>query len=246
MSDNKYSIEEYGEEIDFFLATIVRNAGFDLEFTVGKPTRVDPEFESPDIKVDWTGRDSDLLLANKGELLLALEMLTLEALEVPGEDHARIAFDCNDYRYLRMQELRMTAIAAAERVVQTNKPFTFNPMNSRERRVIHLALRNTPEVRSESASSLHGRYVVIYPAAMATPEEPPKPPGPFRPAGGGREGSGPSRGFDEGRRGDGRGDRHGSDRRGGDRPRRDGGDRHGGDRRGGDRPRGGRGPRRSS
>jgi spoIIIJ-associated protein len=255
VSDNKYTVEEYGEEIEFFLSTIVRNAGFDLEFTVGKPTRVDPEFENPDIKVDWTGKDTDLLLANKGELLLALEMLTLEALEIPGEDHARIAFDCNDYRYLRMQELRMTALAAAERVIQTNKPFSFNPMNSRERRVIHLALRNTPEVRSESASSLHGRYVVIYPAGMATPAEPPKPPGPFRPAGG-REASGASRGHDEGRRGEGRGDR-----RGGDRPRREGGEGRGGDRRGGDRrggdgrggegrggdrPRGGRGPRRSS
>ena len=88
-------------------------------------------------------------------------------LRVPGDEHARISFDCNDYRKLRMQELRMTAEAAADRVISTGSAFTFNPMNRRERRVIHLSLRNREEVRSESASSIHGRYVVIYPAAMA-------------------------------------------------------------------------------
>ncbi|MDZ7637481.1 MAG: R3H domain-containing nucleic acid-binding protein [Bryobacterales bacterium] len=234
MPDTKYTVEQHGEQISDFLATLIRNAGFDLQFTVSPPAHIDPDFENPDLKVELKGRDSDLLLANKGEALLAFEMLTLEVIGVPGDEHSRIAFDCDNYRYLRMQELRMTATAAGDRVVQTNKAFTFNPMNSRERRMIHLALRNRPEVRSESASSLHGRYVVIYPAAMATPEEPPPPPGSFYPAGG-REGGPPSRGFDDRRRGP------------SDRPRRDGprSDRSGGDRSGGDRPRGGRGPRRS-
>lgn len=238
MPDTKYTAENHGKQISDFLSTLIRNAGFDLEFTVAPPIHIDPEFEHPDLKIELKGRDSDLLLANKGETLLALEMLTLEVIGVPGDEHSRIAFDCENYRYLRMQELRLTAQAAAERVVQTNKPFTFNPLNSRERRIIHLALRNRPEVRSESASSLHGRYVVIYPAAMTTPVEPPPPPGPFRPAGG-RESAPPSRGFDrrgEGRRGEGRDSSS-------DRPRRE----HGpsGNRPSGNRPNGGRGPRRS-
>jgi spoIIIJ-associated protein len=46
-------------------------------------------------------------------------------------------------------------------------------MHSRERRVIHLALRNEPEVRSESAGAGPGRGVVVYPAGMASlPEQP--------------------------------------------------------------------------
>ncbi len=234
MPDTKYTVEHDGKRISDFLSTLIRNAGFDLDFTVTPPVHIDPEFEHPDLKVELKGRDSDLLLSNKGETLLALEMLTLEMLGVPGDEHSRIAFDCENYRYLRMQELRMTAAAAADRVVETGKPFTFNPLNSRERRIIHLALRNRAEVRSESASSLHGRYVVIYPADMQTPAEPPPPPGPFRPAGG-RESAPPSRGSErrgDGRRGEGRGGP------GSDRPRRDGGPRGG-------RPHGGRGPRRS-
>ena len=58
------------------------------------------------------------------------------------EDHSRISFDANDYRLLRIEELRLSAVAAAEKVKRTGEPFRFNPMNSRERRVIHLALRN--------------------------------------------------------------------------------------------------------
>jgi spoIIIJ-associated protein len=47
-------------------------------------------------------------------------------------------------------------------------------MNSRERRVIHLALRNETEVRSESSGHGGFRQVIIYPAGMASlPEEPP-------------------------------------------------------------------------
>lgn len=235
MPEIKYTVEDHGKRISEFLSTLIRNAGFDLEFTVAPPAHIDPEFEHPDLKVELKGRDSDLLLANKAETLLAIEMLTLEVVGVPGDEHSRIAFDCEDYRFLRMQELRLTAQAAADRVLETGKPFTFNPLNSRERRIIHLALRSRTDVRSESASSLHGRYVVVYPSAMATPPEPPPPPGPFRPAAG-REGAPSSRGFER------RGDGGRSEGRGGasDRPRFDRGDRpHG------DRPRGDRGPRRS-
>lgn len=227
-----YTAEEHGERIRSFLRMVIEKGNFDLDFTVGPPLRHDPGFDRPDLAVDFSGEDTDLLLANKGELLLALEMLTLEVLRVPSDHHSRIAFDCNGYRLLRMQELRLTAVTAADRAVQTNKPFAFNPLNSRERRALHIALRDRTDVRSESASSQHGRYVVIYPAAMKTPEVPPPPPGPFLPRGGRPEG-GASRGHGDERRG------HGDDRRP---PRRDGSRGEGGR---GDRPprRGPRGPR---
>ena len=196
-----YTVEDHGERISTFLNTVIEHGKLSLSFTVGLPTRHDPDFDRPDLAVDFAGDDIDTLLANKGELLLALEMLSLELLRVPSDHHARIAFDCNGYRWLRMQELRLTATTAADRVVQTNKPFAFNPMNSRERRVLHLALRSREDVRSESASSAQGRYVGICPASLATPAEPPPPPGPFLPRGAGRsEGGPPHRGYGDDRR----------------------------------------------
>ncbi len=112
--------------------------------------------------------DVDLLLSNKAELLLALEHVTMEMMRMPSEDHSRISFDANDYRLLRIEELRLSAVTAAEKVKRTGTPFRFNPMNSRERRVIHLALRNETAVRSESAGAGPQRQVVVYPAGMAS------------------------------------------------------------------------------
>src|SRR4051794_139842 len=102
----------------------------------------------------------------------------MEMLRMPSEDHSRISFDANDYRLLRIEELRLSAVTAAEKVKRTGVPFRFNPMNSRERRVIHLALRGETAVRSESIGSGPARQVVVYPAGMASLPEPPRLAGP--------------------------------------------------------------------
>src|SRR5947208_13309143 len=143
--------------------------------------------------VKFLGPDVDLLLSNRAELLLALEHVTMEMLRMPSEDHSRLSFDAQDYRMLRIEELRLSAATAAEKVKRTGVPFRFNPMNSRERRVIHLSLRNETEVRSESTGFGGHRQVVIYPAGMASlPEEPPPPS--YQ-----RSGRPPMRGGDRGR-----------------------------------------------
>jgi spoIIIJ-associated protein len=178
----------------------------------------DGDFETPDVVVKFTGPDVEYLLANRAELLLALEHVTMEALRMPSEDHSRISFDANDYRLLRIEELRMSAAVAAEKVKHTGQPFRFNPMNSRERRVIHLALRNETELRSESSGSGSYRHVVVYPAGMPSLPELPPPAFPRRdgpPAGGGRR----DFGRDRERSGPGRGDRGGRPPRRGDRHR---------------------------
>jgi spoIIIJ-associated protein len=126
----------------------------------------------------------------------------MEALRVPRDDHSRLSFDANDYRLLRIEELRVSAGAAAEKVIRTGVPFRFNPMNSRERRVVHLALRNETALRSESSGQGSYRHVVIYPAGMESlPDLPPPPAPPRRPSGPpreGRDGRGPR--FDRGPR----------------------------------------------
>jgi spoIIIJ-associated protein len=63
-----------------------------------------------------------------------------------------------------MEELRLMAQVAAERVIDTGDPFTLNPMNPRERRIVHLALRDRPEVRTQSEGMGPERKVVIFPA----------------------------------------------------------------------------------
>ncbi len=180
MSEQKYSVESTGSRIEAFLGPILKSGGFHLNFQILDAQPASDEFETPDLVVKFTGSDVDLLLSNRAELLLALEHVTMEVLRVPSEHHSRISFDANDYRLLRIEELRLAATTAAEKVKRTGVPFRFNPMNSRERRVIHLALRNESAVRSESAGSGPQRQVVVYPAGMASLPEPPRAPEPRR------------------------------------------------------------------
>jgi len=164
-----------------FLNQAIGNAGFELKFQICRGETRHPDFENPETVVKFSGPDVELLLANKAEMLLALEQLTMEMLRMPPEQHSLLCFDANDYRMLRIEELRVSALTAADRVKRSGTPFSFNPMNSRERRVIHLALRNETEVRSESAGMGPGRQVVVYPAGMASlPDSPAPPPPPFQ------------------------------------------------------------------
>ncbi len=173
MTERKYSVSSVGTRIDTFLRSVLQSAGFKLKFDIEAGSPTEDDFETPDIVVKFNGPDVDLLLSNKAELLLALEHVTMEHLRMHSDDHSRVSFDANDYRLLRIEELRLSAVTAAEKVKRTGVPFRFNPMNSRERRVIHLALRNETAVRSESAGSGPGRQVVVYPAGMASLPEPP-------------------------------------------------------------------------
>jgi spoIIIJ-associated protein len=165
LSTRKFTAVEHGEQIAAFLRQVISDGGFELKFEVGEPES-HSGFETPDILVRFKGRDVELLLANKAELLLALEQLTMEHLRMGQEEHSLIQFDANDYRMLRIEELRLSAVTAAEKVKRTKLPFFFNPMNSRERRIIHLALREETDVRSESTGMGPQRAVVIYPAGM--------------------------------------------------------------------------------
>src|SRR5690242_10617879 len=184
--ERKYSVASIGARIDGFLKPTLQAGGFHLNYEVLDAQPAETDVETPDVMVKFSGPDVDLLLSNKAELLLALEHVTMEMLHMPSEDHSRISFDAHDYRLLRIEELRLSATTAAEKVKKTGVPFRFNPMNSRERRVIHLALRSETAVRSESIGSGPTRQVVVYPAGMASLPEPPRMPEPRRGGGGPR------------------------------------------------------------
>lgn len=201
MSGVKYSVAEYAPKIREFLDRILSKTGIELTPEFESGVQVHPDFETPDIMVRFSGPDVDLLLANKAELLLALELLSQEAIDMPPEDHARLCFDANDYRVLRARELLLSAETAAERVRSTGRPFFFSPMTSRERRIIHLALRDEKTLRSESVGSGPFRQVCVLPADMPLPPAPPQ--REFAPRGGDRGG----RSDRPPRRGDSRGGR---------------------------------------
>src|SRR5579863_10286262 len=140
------------KKINEFLQAVVSLGGLHLKYRiiVDPPMPENRDWEKPEILVDLAGPDSTLLLDRGGELLRALELLALEMLRLPSGEHEKISFDCQNHRSLRIQELRTAATVAAEKVRRTGSPYHFTPMSSRERRIVHLALRNEADLHTES------------------------------------------------------------------------------------------------
>jgi spoIIIJ-associated protein len=130
-----------------------------------------PSDTSPEIAVELSGPDAPMLLARNGELLLAIEHIAAKILRLEPEDHDRISIDAEGFKATRNRELDLMAEMAIQKVRATGEPFSFSPMSSRERRILHLALAKSG-LPTASSGTGPGRFVVLYPEGF----EPPAPP----------------------------------------------------------------------
>lgn len=164
--DGKLDGNAAAEALRRFLEDVIRASHWDLRATVkAVAPRGDGEAaDSAEILADLDGQDKEILLERGAEVLRALEHLALKVLRLEPAHYDKIHLDCGGYRALRLEELRMTARVAAERVQVSKQPFRLNPMAPRERRIVHLALKDMPGVRTESIGTGAERQVVIYPA----------------------------------------------------------------------------------
>jgi spoIIIJ-associated protein len=167
--DGKLDRDGAAEALRDFLQNIVRAGHFELSLKVTTTEPAGAEEGEAEVYADLNGRDKEILLARGGEILKALEHLAYRALNLEPVHHEKIHIDCGGYRALRFEELRMTARVAAERVLASKHPFQLNPMSSRERRIVHLALKDMPGVRTESVGVGEERHIVIQPAKADSP-----------------------------------------------------------------------------
>src|ERR1043165_4999658 len=100
--------------------------------------------------LDIEGDDAELLQAQTGELLEALQHLVNQVFGRNLATGERLVCDVNGFRATREAELQAMANLAASRVRQTGMPFTFQPMSANERRIIHLTLADSPDLFTES------------------------------------------------------------------------------------------------
>lgn len=169
----------------------------------------DPDgFERRDIYVECKGPDAELLLERDGELLRALEHVAAKALRLEPEEHDRVSFDADGFKAERARSLRDLADKAIDIVDDTDRPYSFPAMNSRERRMIHMFLKDSG---LQTASSGEGarRFVVLYPDGYKIPREE------DRRGGSGRDRRGPGGGGGRGRGRSGGGGYGGGNRGGG-------------------------------
>jgi spoIIIJ-associated protein len=153
------------ESLRKFLQEIIRAARLDLEVDVTTlEAGATPDRGGAEVFADLGGQDKDLLVERGAELLHAIEHLALRALRLEPPWQDKLLLDSGGYRALRIEELKMTARVAADRVLTSRQPFKLNPMTARERRIVHLTLQEFPGVRTESIGLGEQRQVVIHPA----------------------------------------------------------------------------------
>ena len=112
---------------------------------------------------DVQGEDLGILIGRRGQTLAALQYLVRLIVNHQLKAWAPIVIDVQGYKQRRSEALQALAVRMAEQVRTRKVPFTLEPMPAYERRIIHLALADHPDVTTESTGEGDGRKVVILP-----------------------------------------------------------------------------------
>jgi spoIIIJ-associated protein len=163
-------LQQAAQKIAGLLASLNKLGGMRLKYriTAGDGAR-DPEgLEARVIYIELGGSDVPLLTAHNGEMLRALETVSAQILRLDQREHDLISFDAGNFKALRARELRLAAETAAEKVLKSGVPYAFPPMNSRERRLLHLAFRSMEGVETASSGEGQDRFLAVFPAGKTS------------------------------------------------------------------------------
>ena len=113
------------------------------------------------LRMQMTGDNMSLLIGRRGETLDALQYLTSLTVNRGREDYLRISIDTENYRAKREEALRKLAVRMAGRAKKSGRRVALEPMNPYERRILHSALQNDPDVTTHSEGEEPYRRVII-------------------------------------------------------------------------------------
>lgn len=136
----------------------------DATVTVYPSTASDDEdkSESPWV-LQIEGNDLGVLIGRRGETLNALQYITRLIASRELQRRANIVLDVEGYKTRREKKLHQLAQRMAEQALQMGRTVTMEPMSPYERRIVHLALRDNPDVSTESVGEGDRRKVTIIP-----------------------------------------------------------------------------------
>lgn len=124
--------------------------------------QVDLADGKPRIKIDWDG-DAGLMIGRDGQTLAALQYMGSRLLSRALGAPVRIQLDIGQYRSRQDEKLRELARSLAEKARQTGKPVSTRPLSSYHRRIVHMSLKDEPDIQTRSAGEGVMKRVVILP-----------------------------------------------------------------------------------
>ncbi len=143
-----------------FLRDVLEKMQMDCKVHLRRPGKEDSELE---INLEISGPDSGRIIGKKGQVLGALQFLTNRVINRPGLEKRHILVDAEGYRSRRDNSLATMARRLGKQAVTDGKIITFEPMNPRDRRVVHLALAKFEGVITRSDGEGDDRRVQIIP-----------------------------------------------------------------------------------
>ncbi|MGE0327266.1 MAG: protein jag [Polyangiaceae bacterium] len=143
-----------------FVRDVVDKMQMDCRVRLRRPKDEDSELE---INLEISGPDSGRIIGKKGQVLGALQFLTNRVINRPGLEKRHILVDAEGYRSRRDNSLATMARRLGKQAVTEGKIITFEPMNPRDRRVVHLALAKFEGVITKSDGEGDDRRVQIIP-----------------------------------------------------------------------------------
>jgi spoIIIJ-associated protein len=118
------------------------------------------------VTVTCTGADLGLLIGKHGQTIDAIQYLANAVVRSEGGEH-EVVVDAAGYRARRTATLAGVAERSARLATSTGKPVELDPMTAIERKIVHEALKEDPEVETRSEGSEPNRYVVVLPHPAA-------------------------------------------------------------------------------
>jgi spoIIIJ-associated protein len=166
-------LKQSAETVASLMRLMTSSGGLQLKYRITAGAgAADPDgFERRQIYIECRGPDAEILLDNDCELLRSLEHVAAKMLHLDPLDYDLVSFDANGFKAAQAKAIRAAIAIAIESVATSGRPHRFQPMNPRERRMLHLSLH---ESGLQTASSGEGpnRSVVLYPAGYQIPPDP--------------------------------------------------------------------------
>ena len=126
-------------------------------------TATDEDGNPSSIGLNIEGEDLGILIGRRGQTMVSLQHIVRLIMAHNMQVRLPIVLDVEGYKKRRCEGLRALAMRLADQVKTRKMPFSMEPMTAFERRVIHLALADHPDVMTESTGIGESRKVVISP-----------------------------------------------------------------------------------
>jgi spoIIIJ-associated protein len=143
-------------------AELVRELLGEISHALGADCRIAVDDRGKTITASITGPDVAVLIGKRGKTIDAIQYVVGAALATAaGSEAPRVAVDAAGYRDRREARLVDVAERSAAQVLRTGQTVRLEPMNSAERKIVHLHLKGRSEIETHSEGDEPGRYVVI-------------------------------------------------------------------------------------